>query len=99
LRQEEFKENRHRTAMSPHEKVLIQLMSAFRPQTHKNGDLPNLSFIPRKPEPLGAEFKAIRCAATGLMVWIELQRGREPMCAAVFVAASGVTVACKMGGA
>ena len=53
-------------------KVLDELMFGFRPQTRKNGDLPNLSFFPRKPEPLGAEFKAICCAVSALMIWIEL---------------------------
>jgi hypothetical protein len=33
------------------------------------------------------------------MVWVELQRGREPMRAAEFLAASGVTAACTMQGA
>jgi hypothetical protein len=74
LVEKEFNENRRRTVMSSHEKVLDELMSAFRPQTRKNGDLLNLSFIPRKPEPLGAESKAICCAVTAMMVWIELQR-------------------------
>ena len=32
-------------------------MSAFRPQTRKTGNLPHLSFIMRKPEDLGTEFK------------------------------------------
>ena len=97
--QEQFNENRCRTVMSSFEKVLDELMSAFRPQTRKNGDLPNLSWIPRKPEPLGTEFKAICCAVTGMMVWIELQRGRYPMWEQEFARASGVTAACTMRGA
>jgi hypothetical protein len=99
LMEEEFNENRSRTVMASCEKVLDELMSAFRPQTRKNGDLPNLSFIPRKPEPLGAEFKAICCAASAMMIWIELQRGREPMRASDYAATSGVTAACTMRGA
>jgi hypothetical protein len=99
LMEEEFNENRRRTVMSSFEKVLDELMSPFRPQTRKNGDLPNLSFIPRKPEPLGAEFKAVCCAATSVMVWIEPQRGRDAMRAAEFGAGSGVTAACTMRGA
>jgi hypothetical protein len=99
LMQEEFNKNRRRTVMSSYEKVFDELMSAFRPQTRKNGDLPNLSFIPRKPEPLGAEFKAICCAVTAMMIWIELQRGRDAMRAAEFAATSGVTAACTMRGA
>jgi hypothetical protein len=46
-------------------KVLDESMSAFRPRTSKAGGLPHLSFILRKPEPLGTEFKVIACEATG----------------------------------
>jgi hypothetical protein len=31
-------------------------MSAFRPRTTKLGGLPNISFVMRKPEPLGKLF-------------------------------------------
>jgi hypothetical protein len=48
---------------------------------------------------LGAEFKAICCAVTAIMVWIELQRGRDAMRAAEFAAGSGVTAARTMRGA
>ena len=100
LVQEEFNENRRHTVISSFVKVLDELMSGFRPQTHKNGDLPtNLSFIPRKPGPLGAEFNAICCVVTAIMVWIELQHGREPMRAAEFATKSGVTAACRIRGA
>jgi hypothetical protein len=99
LMEEEFNENRRRTAMSSFEKVVDELTSAFRPQTPKNGDLPDLSFVPRKPEALGAEFKAVCCAATAVVAWIELQRGRDAMRAAEFAAGSGVTAACTMRGA
>ena len=34
-------------------------MSAFRPQTTKRGGLPNISYIMRKPENLGTEFKTV----------------------------------------
>jgi hypothetical protein len=75
LMQEEFSKNRRRRVMSSHEKALDELMLSFRPaQTCENGeDLPNLSCIPRRPEPLGAEFKAICASNRGLMLWIELQ--------------------------
>jgi hypothetical protein len=99
LMEKQFNENRKNKVMSSFEKVLDELMSAFRPQTRKTGDLPNLSFIPRKPEPLGAEFKCICCAITGIMIWIELQRGKDGMRAAEYSAASGVTAACTMRGA
>ena len=54
-------------------------MSAFVPQTTKTGGLPNLSFIARKPEPLGMEFKVIADGLTGKFVWLEVQEGKERM--------------------
>ena len=52
-----FNENRRRVVQAPNIKVLDETMSAWRPQTRKSGNLPSLSFILRKPEPLGTEFK------------------------------------------
>ena len=41
-------------------------MSAWRPRKDKTGGLPNISFILRKPEPLGTEFKSMACSLTGI---------------------------------
>ena len=57
-------------------------MSAFKPQTRPLGNLPNLSHIMRKPEPLGTEFKVVADATTGIMLNIEIQKGKEQMAAA-----------------
>ena len=46
-------------------KILDESMSAWCPQSTKTGGLPHLSFILRKPEPLGTEFKCICCSETG----------------------------------
>ena len=54
-------------------------MRAFRPRTTKTGGLPHLSFILRKPEPLGTEFKVICCGVTGIMLHLEIQRGNYAM--------------------
>ena len=60
-----FNENRRRVVKSPKIKVLDETMSAFRPRTTKTGNLPHLSFILRKPEPLGTEFKSVAAADLG----------------------------------
>jgi hypothetical protein len=60
-----FNTNRHDWVAASARKTLDESMSAFRPRTSKTGGLPHLSFILRKPEPLGTEFKTIACAATG----------------------------------
>jgi hypothetical protein len=54
-----FNANRLRIVQSPNVKVLDETMSAYRPRTTKFGTLPYLSFILRKPEPLGTEFKTL----------------------------------------
>ena len=46
-------------------KVLDESMSSWNPTTTKYGGLPFLSFILRKPEPLGTEFKVMACTETG----------------------------------
>lgn len=47
------------TSSAANIKVLDETMSAYRPRTTKSGTLPYLSFILRKPEPLGTEFKTL----------------------------------------
>ena len=68
-----FNENRKRTVAASATKVLDESMSAFRPRTDKTGDLPNISFIARKPEPLGTEFKTVACSQSGILLFLELQ--------------------------
>jgi hypothetical protein len=70
-------------------KVLDESMSAFRPRTTPKGGLPHLSFILRKPEPLGTEFKVIACAVTGKLpskstVCCRLCQGKRAMVDAFF---------------
>jgi hypothetical protein len=47
-------------------KLLDESMSAWCPRKDKTGGLPNISFILRKPEPLGTEFKSMSCFVTGI---------------------------------
>jgi hypothetical protein len=46
-------------------KVHDESMSAFKPRTTKTGGLPFLSFILRKPKPIGTKFKSTACSETG----------------------------------
>ncbi len=48
-------------------------LPSFR--TTATGGLPNLSFITRKPEPLGTEFKILVDGFSGQMIWLEIQEG------------------------
>ena len=72
----EFNEIRNELITLSHVKVMDETMSPWRPRTSKNGRLPNISYIIRKPEPLGMEFKTVCCPITGVMTYIEIQRGK-----------------------
>ena len=71
----DFNEIREKCITSSWIKGLDESMSAWRPRTSKNGGLPNISFIKRKPEPLGTEFKTVCCPVSGVMTRMEIQRG------------------------
>lgn len=74
-----FNENRYLKVAASNVKLLDETMSAWRPRKSKLGGLPNISFILRKPEPLGTEFKTGCCSETGIMLWMEIQRGKTEM--------------------
>ena len=49
-------------------------MSAIRFRTMEKGNLPHLSYIFRKTESLGTEFKTVACSVTEVLIFIEVQR-------------------------
>ena len=53
---DDFNSNQKRTIAGSILKTLDELISAYCPQTTKEGNIPHLSCIIRKPEPLGTEF-------------------------------------------
>ena len=65
--------------------------------TTKLGGLPNISYIIRKPQPLGTEFKHLVCGMSGLMLWLEIQEGKERMRKKEYIRL-GATAACVMRG-
>jgi hypothetical protein len=81
---EDFNANRQSRVASSRVKVFDESMSAYRPQTQKFGNLPHISYIQRKPEDLGTEFKNVACSETGIMLHLEIQRGKLPMHALEF---------------
>ena len=61
-----------------HVLTLDESMSAYRPQTTKTGNLPNISFILRKPENLGTEMKAVASTScNGPIIHLEIQEGKD----------------------
>ena len=75
---------------------LDETMSAFKPQKTKTGGLPNITYILRKPEPLGTEFKNGCCSKTGVMTFMELQRGKNGMKEAQYNRELGATAGCTV---
>ena len=71
-------------------------MSSWRPRTTKLGGLPHLSHVPRKPEPLGSEFKCTADPVTGCMLALEVQRGKEAMKKLTYNSEYGNTCGCTM---
>ena len=66
-------------------------------RTTKTGGLPNISYIKRKPEPLGTEFKNVVDGIAGNIIWLEIQEGKERMKNKQFQNL-GSTAACTLRG-
>ena len=60
--------------------------------------MPNLSYIKRKPEPLGTKFKVANDGFSGMMAWIKIQEGKERMTRRDFFPELGATAGCVMRG-
>jgi hypothetical protein len=60
-----FNDNRAQKVAASYTKVVDESMSSWRPTTTALGGLPFLSYILRKPKPLGTEFKTCACTETG----------------------------------
>ena len=54
-------------------------MSVIRFQKAEKWDLPHLSYIFRKPDPLGVYFNKVDCSITGFLLFIGVQIGKEGM--------------------
>mmetsp|Transcript_20233 Transcript_20233/g.43993 ORF Transcript_20233/g.43993 Transcript_20233/m.43993 type:complete len:627 (-) Transcript_20233:1152-3032(-) len=91
-----FNSNRAQKVAASHCKILDEVMSAWSPTTTKYGGLPFLSFILRKPQPLGTEFKNVACTEMGTFLHLEIQRGALPMQAKKYSKELGGTVGCSM---
>ena len=60
----DFNSNRKKVLQPGLVAVLDESMSAWKPRADKLGGLPNISFVMRKPKPLGTEFKTVVDADT-----------------------------------
>ena len=91
-----FNNNRKKNVWSSYLKVFDELMSAYEPQTTKTGNIPHVSSIKRKPQPLGSEFKCCCDTVTNIMIHIELQKGKEAMLSEKYSSNNKATVACVL---
>jgi hypothetical protein len=92
-----FNLNRTKTVACSRVKTLDETMSAFRPQKSKTGNLPNISFILRKPKNLGTELKTVATkGANGAMIHAEIQEGKTYMKDKKYFQPYGATVACVL---
>ena len=89
-----FNQNRASTILRHGDSTMDESMSAWQPRKDKLGGLPNISFIKRKPRPLGSEFKTVCDTETGAMVFMEIQKGAKAMKEATHAHRLGVTAAC-----
>ena len=71
-----FNQQRHDLLMTVY-LLLDESMSTWRPKTSKSGGLPNITFEPRKPKPLGTMFKNGVEATTGIMVTQAVVEGAD----------------------
>jgi hypothetical protein len=93
---ENFNTIRKHDIITSERRVLDESMSAYRPCTTKLGGLPNISYILRKPEPLGTEFKTSVCPWLNVMTHMEICEGKENMRSKPFQKELGGTTACAV---
>ncbi len=84
-----FNGNRKQFVFASWLPVVDELMSAWVGQ-----NIPHLSLVKRKPEPLGCEVKCLCCAVSGVMLFLELQEGKERMGKKEYVTELAATAAC-----
>ncbi len=63
-------------------------------RTTKSGCYPNLSYIARKPEPLGTEFKVVCDGLSGHITYLETQEGKHRMSKKEYFKELGATASC-----
>jgi hypothetical protein len=60
------------------------------------GGIPHLSYVKRKPQPLGAELKTVCDGSSGVCLYAEMQEGKERMQRLKYCIDHGATTACTL---
>ena len=74
-----YAENRRRTVHASNTKLVNETMFAFRPQTQKDGNVPHLSYVQRKPENLGVKVKSCAALRPRVFLSLEIQRSKDDL--------------------
>ena len=74
--------------------ILHNFSYYFTHRTTKRNVYPNISFIQRKPKPLGTEFKNFVCAVLRANCHMEIQEGKDRMKAKKYCSSVGTTASC-----
>ena len=69
-------------------------MSAIIFRMTAKGNLPHLSYIFRKPEPMGVEFKTVAWSVTSSLLFIEVRRVKEGVNNSKYYHQLGATASC-----
>jgi hypothetical protein len=93
---ENFNLIRKKNILTSNKYVLDESMSSYRPCTTKLGGSPNISYMLRKPEPLGTEFKTSVCPILNVMTYMEICEGKEFMKTRLFQKELGGTTVCAV---
>ena len=91
-----FNANRMKLIAGSMRKVLDESMCAWKPRTSALGGLPVITFVKRKPKPLGTEFKNVADPETGILLFLEVQRGKEGMRESKYFELFGATMSCTL---
>jgi predicted transcriptional regulator of viral defense system len=76
---DDFNTNRRDVLHQGVYQTMDESMSAYKPRKDKLGGLSNITYIHRKSKPLGTEMKTMCDCATGVMVCMEVQEGKNAM--------------------
>ena len=91
-----FNENRRRTVNFSGLAVGDESMSQWAPRTSAYGGLPTISFVKRKPRPLGTELKDVVDGVHRVLLFLEIQEGKEQMKTKKYFSEVGATSACAL---
>ncbi|KAL3908548.1 MAG: hypothetical protein SGILL_008440 [Bacillariaceae sp.] len=92
----DFNTNRKTNFQASDRLTLDESMSPLRPRQTKSANLPAISYVQRKPKPLGTELKCVADVSSGVMLHLEIQRGKKGMQNAKYSKALGGTSSCTL---